>query len=245
MGEEKTTRHRSPRRLLKGFWFLVICAAIVAIVVYSPIFVVRQINVTGNTYLSKDEVCRIAGVYQGEPMFRLETDTAVRTLTKDLRIEQASVRRIMPNILEIQIKERKPAATIACEYGYLDIDHEGMVLDAYLTLKKMPIPMITGISLRDMYVGDEVRDENIRRALTYLQALDEASLNQISEVSLASPEHVIAYTTGAVQIRLGALERLEEKAALTKTFLQDLKTARHPIEYVDFNYTAPFIRFKS
>ena len=230
MGEEKTTRHRSPRRLLKGFWFLVICAAIVAIVVYSPIFVVRQINVTGNTYLSKDEVCRIAGVYQGEPMFRLETDTAVRTLTKDLRIEQASVRRIMPN---------------ACEYGYLDIDHEGMVLDAYRTLKKMPIPMITGISLRDMYVGDEVRDENIRRALTYLQALDEASLNQISEVSLASPEHVIAYTTGAVQIRLGALERLEEKAALTKTFLQDLKTARHPIEYVDFNYTAPFIRFKS
>ncbi len=245
MEEHETIRRRSPRRILKGMLFLLICSGLLAIVVYSPLFVVRQIHVSGNTYLGQDEICRIAGIYQGEPLFQLETDTAARTLMKDLRIEDASVRRIFPSQLDIQVKERMPVATVACEYGYLDIDREGCVLDAYRTLKKMPIPMITGISLHDMYIGDKVSDAKVQHVLYYLQSLDASALNQLSEVSIAVPDKVVVYTTQAVQIRLGGLDRLDEKAKLTETFLRDLKTAKHPIDYADFTYTAPFIKFKS
>lgn len=245
MEDVEKKRYRSLKRLGKGFLFLAVCAILTAIVVYSPLFVVRQINVTGNTCLSRIEVCRIAGVDYGQPIFRLETDAATKNLLKDLRIEQATIRRVLPDGLDIQIKERVAVATVACEYGYLDIDPEGKVLEAYRTLKKMPLPMITGIMTHDLYIGDEIDDENLKKAMLYLQQMDETSRNQISEISLASPEHVIAYTKVGVQIRLGALDRLEEKAALTKKFLEDLKVAKHPIEYVDFTYTAPFIRFKT
>ena len=47
-----------------------------------------------------------------------------------------------------------------------------------------------------------------------------------------------------MQIRLGKLERLEEKARLTEDFLQDQQTSPYTVEYVDFSYEVPVIRLK-
>ena len=106
----------------------------------------------------------------------------------------------------------------------------------------MAIPMITGIILHDVYIGDDVDDESVKKVLYFLQQLDESSLNQISEIAVQPTGYLTAYTMNSVQIRLGKMERLEEKASLTRSFLEDLKTSTRPIEYVDFNFTAPFIK---
>ena len=239
----RTGPHRSFRRLRKGILFFLICSGIVGIVVYSPIFVLREIHVTGSRYLSEQEIARIAGVYMGEPLFRLETDEVTKRLMQYLRIEEATVRRSLPGGLDFTIRERTPVATVACEYGYLDIDRRGKVIDSYRTLKNMPIPMITGVAVRDLYIGDDVDDATVKEILYFLQQLDEASLNQISEVAITGENYLVAYTTKSVPIRLGALERLDEKAMLTEDFLQDLDSNPHQVEYVDFNYTRPIIKF--
>ena len=159
-------------------------------------------------------------------------------------MEEVTVKRELPFTLEVEIKERKPVATIVCDYGYLDLDRQGKVIDSYKTLKLMQIPMITGAPMRDLYIGDDVTDEMVKKILFFLQQLNEASLNKLSEIAIIGPEYVVAYTNTAkaVQIRLGKLERLEEKAQLTEDFLQDLELNPHKVEYVDFNYTAPFIK---
>ena len=137
-----------------------------------------------------------------------------------------------------------PVATLACEYGYLDIDRQGKVIDSYRTLKNMPIPMVTGVQVRDLYIGDDIQDGMVKDILYFLQQLDEASLNQISEVAITGPNYIVAYTTKSIPIRLGTLERLEEKARLTEDFLRDLSSNPHVVEYVDFNYTTPFIKLQ-
>ena len=240
--EKRIIKRRSPRRILKGFLFIVICTAIVGILVYSPIFVLRHVQVDGAVYLKKEELVRISGIYMGEPLFQLETDQVTKRLLQDLRIEEALVRRQLPSTLEITIKERMPVATVACEYGYLDIDRQGKVIDSYRTLKNMPIPMITGVQVRDLYIGDDVEDEMVKKILSFLQQLDDVSLNQLSEIAITGPDYLVAYTTNSVQIRLGILERMEEKARLTQDFLKDLATNPYQVEYVDFNYTTPFIK---
>ena len=104
--------------------------------------------------------------------------------------------------------------------------------------------MITGATVHDMYIGDDVEDEHVQKILDFLELLDAASLNKISEVAIVAENYVVAYTATerSVQIRIGALERLEEKAKLTQDFLRDLDNNPNAVEYVDFNYTAPFIK---
>ncbi|MBO4780432.1 MAG: ATPase, partial [Selenomonadaceae bacterium] len=122
--------------------------------------------------------------------------------------------------------------------------HNGTILDSYKSLKSMPIPMITGVTVRDLYIGDEVDDELIKKILGFLQMLNEETLNRLSEIAVVEESYIVLYsaTARSVQIRIGKLERLEEKANLTEDFLSNLEKNPHEIEYVDFNYTSPFIK---
>lgn len=235
---------RSPRRILKGLLFIAIVGLLVAIAVYAPIFKVMDIRVSGNGYVPVADIERIAGVERGMPFFRLETDETSKRLLKDLRIESASVRRVFPGTIQIDVTVRHPVATVPTVYGYVDVDGNGVVLDAYRTLKHMPIPIITGFVLPDHYIGDNIADGSLLAALKYLQALEERPRSQISEVSLKDPSHIIAYTTRSVPIRLGNTERMDEKAALTDSFLNDSRTAQGDVEFVDFSYTSPVIKLK-
>ena len=243
MAKAKKQR-RSRRRLFKGIIFLLVSGIILGVVVYFPLFTLREIKLVGANYLTAEDIIKIGNIYLGEPLFQLETDQVASRLMKDLRVEDVTVRRNLPNALEVTIKERKPVATIVCDYGYLDLDRQGVVIDSYKNLKTMQIPMITGATVRDLYIGDEVQDPTVKKILEFLQRINENSLNKISEISIKSPDYLIAYTNTekAVQIRIGKPERLEEKAHLTEDFLEDLDKNPNRVEYVDFNYTAPFIK---
>ena len=237
-------RRRRFGRLFRGIIFLFVSAMVLSFFVYVPFFTLENIKLVGAKYLTQEDVMRIGEIYIGEPLFKLETDQVQSRLSKDLRVEEVTVKRNLPHTLEVTIKERRPIATVACNYGYLDLDHDGTVLDSYKSLKTMNIPMINGVRVRDLYIGDKVDDELIKKILDFLQRLDENTLNGISEVAFVEEDYVVMYTATerAVQIRIGKLERLDEKARLTEDFMRDLETNPHPVEYVDFNYTAPFIK---
>ncbi|MCR5440012.1 cell division protein FtsQ [Selenomonas sp. WCT3] len=235
---------RSPRRIIKGLLFLLICGSIMGIAIYSPLFTFQRLILNGNAYLSSDDVMDIGRIQKGRPLFQLKTDEITQNLMHDLRIESAVVRRRLPDTIEIDITERVPVATAICDYGYIDFDRQGKVIHSYRSLHKMPIPLITGTTLHDLYIGDDNKDERVAQILMFLQRLNADALNQISEINMTNPEQITAYTTNSVQIRLGNMDRMEEKAKLTQEFLDNLPNSRHPIEYVDFSYTAPFIRLK-
>ena len=237
-------RRRNFGRFFRGLIFLVVSAAVLCIFVYTPFFTLNEIRLTGAKYITEEDILRVGNIYMGEPLFQLETNVVQSRLAKDLRIEEVSVRRHLPHTLEIKIKERRPLATIQCDYGYLDLDHNGVVLDSYKTLKTMQIPMITGAAVRDLYIGDTIDDEIVKKILGFLQMLNEETLNRLSEIAIVEKDYIVMYsaTDRPVQIRIGKLERLEEKAHLTEDFLSNLASNPHPVEYVDFNYTSPFIK---
>ncbi len=237
-------RRRSLRRFFRGLIFIVVSAAVLGFFVYVPFFTLSEIKLDGAKYLTEEDILRVGGIYMGEQLFRLETDVVQSRLSKDLRIEEVSVRRKLPHTLEIKIKERRPLATVSCDYGYLDLDRNGVIIDSYKTLKTMQIPMITGAAVRDLYIGDAVEDEHVKKILDFLQRLDEETLNLLSEIAIVESDYIVMYsaTERPVQIRIGKLERLDEKARLTEDFLRDLEMNPHAVEYVDFNYTAPFIK---
>ena len=240
-------RRRMRRRLgrvFRGLVFLVVSATVLGFFVYVPFFTLNEIRLVGAQYLTEEDIIKVGDIYMGEQLFRLETDVVQSRLAKDLRIEEVSVRRKLPHTLEVTIRERRPLATVMCDYGYLDLDRNGVVLDSYKSLKTMQIPMITGARVRDLYIGDAVENEEVKRILDFLERLNEETLNRLSEISIVEEDYIVMYsaTDNPVQIRIGKLERLDEKAQLTEDFLRDLETNPHKIEYVDFNYTTPFIK---
>ena len=232
----------SSRRILKGAFYLLGATAVIAALIYSPLFTFQQLVVRGNVQLDAAELCEIARIQYGQRLFELKTDAMTTNLLHDLRIESAVVRRQLPNKIEMDIVERIPVATVACDYGYLDFDRQGKVIASYRTLKGADIPIITGVKLRDLYIGDNNDNPQVAKVIAFLSKIDPADIGQISEVNITVPTAVVAYTKTALPIRLGELDHIPEKAGLTQDFLQDQKTTRHAVEFVDFSYDAPFIK---
>ncbi|MCR5030520.1 MAG: FtsQ-type POTRA domain-containing protein [Selenomonadaceae bacterium] len=222
--------------------FLGIVAVAVAAVVYLPVFKLSYISVAGNSYIPTEDIYRIAGIYKGQHMFQVETDKALQNLRKDLRIEQAVVKRTFPNGIFIEVEERRPIACVPCEFGFLDLDRKGMVLNAYRVRHLQTTPLLVGVQVSDLYIGDKVQDEKLLLSLDYLSRLEDNDLGQIVEMNLADPVfRVVARTTNAAEIRIGELDRLEEKATYTKSFLEELRTTTTPIPYIDLTTSAPYI----
>lgn len=209
----------------------------------SPIFVLKTVNIQGNRFVQDEDIIRIAGIRLGENLFQLQTDEIKRTLTKDLRIEQAVVQRSFPSQLDISISERVPLAIIKCDYGYLELGKGGIVLDAHRTLRDMPVPMISGVGVADLFVGDVVDDEQVGRVLRFLDAAGENTVKSLSEVAITNPDDVTLYA-GSVQIRLGALSGLDNKVDVTKSVISELQQTKHPIAYVDARFDVYSVRLR-
>lgn len=233
--EPKEKRTISSKAIIKLLGGLVV-ALVLLMVALSPIFVLKTVEIKGNYQIPDSEILRISGVTMGENMFQLETDDIKRTLMKDVRLEQAIVKRVYPSRLEIQIIERRPLAIVQYEYGFLELSRGGTVLGVYKTIRNMSVPIITGLQVPDLFVGDTLQDEQADTVLKYLEKLDDSTIKSISEINISDPYNVVVYVSKSVQIKMGKLSSLEGKNDITESVVNEIQQARYPIEYVDARF---------
>jgi len=231
-------------RWFMGLLFMLILFITGLLFIKSSYFTVGSVIVEGNKYISIEEVYRIADIPESINIFSLNTANINTRLKNDLRIAETDVSRKFPGTIVIHIKERNPMAYVASNYGFVEIDKQGVVLAVYKNLKQIKVPMITGVRLEHEYISDTVANPSIKNILMYLSLLNEVTLNQLSEINIKSPEEFVVYTINSIPIRLGTGERLADKAKLTNDILHELSDKKVVVEYIDLTYASPVIKFK-
>ena len=244
MEEDKKAQRSSKGKFTSNAILLLIISFCIFYLLTLPSFHIGTVTITGNNILTEDELFNIAQIPKPYNVLNVNVTETEKRLKRDLRVEKVTVTRKMFTEIVINIEERKPICYIACDYGFLQLDKNGVILTAVKNVKKFNLPIITGMVLENLYIGDIVNDVNIKSMLEYLAMLDEATLNKLSEVNISNQDYFLVYTTNSVQIKLGNKERLAEKANLTKTLLQELSSKNMKVEYIDLNYATPFMKFK-
>lgn len=240
---------RKEKNPMSGLGFIGLLLVLIILIaglllIKSSYFSVGSVIVEGNKYVSVEEVYRIADIPASINIFNLNTGNIKTRLMHDLRIAETNVSRQFPGTIIITIKERKPIAYVASNYGFLELDGQGVVLAIYKNIKQVNVPMITGIRLENQYIGDAIENVIIKNIVQYLSLLDEGTLNQLSEVNVKSSEQIVAYTVNSMYLRLGNSERLSDKAKLTNEILHELNGKKIQAEYIDLNFASPVIKFK-
>lgn len=242
-----SVRTESRVRLEKFFVLLSLCVIVlIALIAFlnSPFFAVASVQVEGANYLAKEDILKLANLPARVNIFRVNIEQIKSRLSKDLRIQNADVSRNFPTTVIIKIIERRPIAYLASGYGFVQIDKQGIVLAAMKSIKDMKAPMITGITLKNIYIGDKVKQNNILPLLTYLSELDEFSFNQLSEINVKSSGEMIVYTLDSGYIRLAIVKNAVDKAKLTNQILHEINDKKLAIEYIDLTYTSPYLKIK-
>ena len=239
----KSRQFISKRNIVRGLIGLFSILMLIFII-NSPLLKIGYVKVTGNSYLPREDVLQIARIKEPLNIFSVQTDVIQDYLQNDLRIDTAKVWRDFPNCLNIEITERLPVAVMNCNYGYVNLDKNSVVIDIYTDAKKIQKPVITGMVLQDVYIGDSINDDTVKKILVYLGLLNNEVLSQIRQVNIADKEHIELYTVKGTKIILGNLEDVEKIAEKTQEIFKDVSTTTIPVEYIDLSYSRPVLKIK-
>jgi cell division protein FtsQ len=165
-----------------------------------------QIQLAGNRNVSRGQVLEIFGGDISRNIFLISLEDRKRQLEQIPWIESATVMRLLPNRLSVEIHERTPLAYAQVGSQIKVVDNGGVLMDTPPGIR-FAFPVILG------FTGAEplsTRSARVRIYQALMRELDSGGNNyshDINEVDLADPEDVKVTVTderGEVLIHLGA-----------------------------------------
>lgn len=174
------------------------CVFAARFALYSPSVLLEkpdQIEVRGNHIVSREAVRQQFVHDRGRSVLLISLDARRSQLQEIPWVEQASVQRILPNRIRVELSERTPIA-------FMRNGSELALMDAHGVLLYRPVgeefhfPVVTGIS------ENLPREERERRMQTYQEFLNAADLvragsrDNVSEVDFSNPRDLRVVMTG-------------------------------------------------
>ena len=129
----------------------------------SSYFAVNKVTWVGNQYLSMEEIAPWAGPVAGENIFRVDLGEISQKLAKHPWVQTASIRRVFPQGLHINITERIPFARIQLDQIYM-MDSYGVLLGP-AEEKFYGLPLLTGIAVKNPTPGYNVANKEVTGGL--------------------------------------------------------------------------------
>jgi cell division protein FtsQ len=235
------------------FVWTVICAAGVTMVIvagrfllYSPqVLLLKsdQIELLGNHTVSREAVLQPFAHDHNRSVLRISLDDRRTELEQMPWVESASVMRILPNRIRVELTERTPIAFLRNGTDLALIDAHGVILDRP-DGEDLHFPIVTGLP------EGMPREEREKRMETYQEFLRDADLvrsgsaDRVSEVDLSNAKDLRVVMTGlangndsqAVTIHFGSGDFSGKYRMLVENFAQWQANAGH-VQSIDLQYS--------
>jgi len=238
------------RRIL--VWTIVGATGVTAAVVtsrfllYSPqVLLLKpdQIDLLGNHIVSREAVLQPFARDRNRSVLRIPLDARRSQLEQLPWVESASVQRILPNRIRVELTERTPIAFLRNGTQLALIDAHGVILDRP-DGEDLHFPIVSGLP------ESMPREEREKRIQTYQEFLRDADLirsgssDRVSEIDLTNAKDLRVVMSGlssandsqAVTIHFGNSDFTAKFRMLVDNFAQWQANAGH-VQSIDLQYS--------
>jgi cell division protein FtsQ len=106
--------------------------------------VLKKIVITGNEVLKRGDILKLADVRIGEKLFDVQLDAIRRRIEKHRFVKLAHVYRNLPDVLIIEVIERRPVAMINSRGRIYLLDEDGNIMRYEVAGRVFNVPLISG-----------------------------------------------------------------------------------------------------
>lgn len=226
-------RHRSHvrRRLIRvlvPILVVLIIAALVWVVWFSPVFEARSVEVKGNSQASTEEIVAAARVPLGTPLIRIDTN-AIRARVREVPpVADANVTRSLTGTVQISVTERIGLYVIPVASQYLVVDSTGT---GFLTVAAVP----EGLPVVNLTVEATPESQRLMTdAATIISALPDSVRTQMIQMGAETPDTFTIDLANDSEILWGSAEDSALKAQVIDSLLgvnahyYDVSSPSHP-----------------
>ncbi|MGA2812464.1 MAG: FtsQ-type POTRA domain-containing protein [Candidatus Acidiferrum sp.] len=155
----------------------------------------EQIELSGNRIVSRESVLQTFLSDRSHSVVSVPLDARRSEIEQLPWVESATVERILPNHLRVELTERTPIAFLRIGNELALVDAQGVILDRPEG-EDLHFPIVTGIS------EDLPREQREKRMQIYQEFIKDidlvrpASSDRVSEIELANPKDLRVVMTG-------------------------------------------------
>jgi cell division protein FtsQ len=191
-----------------------------------------QLEVSGNRRVTRAQIMDVMGGDIGRNVFFIPLAERQKQLEEIPWVEGASVMRLLPNRIKIDIRERTPVAFVQINSRIALIDAHGVVMELPSgAARKYSFPVIVGFGDAEPLSTRAARMKIYSQLVRDLDSSGAHYSQGISEVDLSDPDDVKITTSdadGAVLVHLGSSDYLER----FKTYISHLQEWRQQVQKV-------------
>ena len=202
-----------PQKFLVAAVVFMTAAALVLIFLFSPLFHVSDVIITGNIRTESEEIIGRLRIHETSNLIFFRTWSARERLMENFFIGNVVFRRELPNILHVHIEERRLAAYVEHLGFFLYLDDFGRVVDIRGYTQE-PRPTLVGLSIRSFQLGEllDVPDTIAFHAVVHYSMLlyHHGFIERITHLDVSDPDN-IRILVNYWEFNMGGVLRADEK----------------------------------
>lgn len=223
--EIKRRKRQKTFKIIKYLMLLALFITLIVVTMFSPLFNIKNIIVTGNEQITQNEIISLSEVKIGENTYKISKHKVKEKIKENAYIEDVIIKRKLPSELQISIVERKPAFMI--EYGatFVYINNQGYMLE--ISTEKLELPILQGIQTEttNFIEGNRLENNDLQKMNTVIKIMEIAENNEMAElitrIDIENEENYkILLETKEKTIYLGNSTNLNTKILSAKAVLE-------------------------
>jgi cell division protein FtsQ len=201
----------------------------------------ENIDATGLAQVSRADVLPVFGEDIGRNIFHVPISLRRKQLEEIPWVERATVMRVLPDQIRINLVERKPVAFTRQGQQVGLVDANGVLLSmpaATMAQHHYSFPVLTGIDPGDPLASRSARMAVYERLLAELDANNQHLSDQISEIDLTDPEdaRVLMAEQGADILAHFGQDRFLDRYQRYKAHIAEWRQQYPKLAAVDLRY---------
>ena len=165
------------------------------------LFMVRTVDVTEMQRVSRDEVLALLDLPSDRGLLRTDPAALKRALETHPWIRRATVRRVFPDTLAVDVQEREPVAILRTGARDFLVDYEGVLLAERLPQGDESLPVLKGVDYVEAVFREPWTAERLQTGIALAGLLGQA-VGRPPVVDLGTPGDFVAYDAG-LRLRFG------------------------------------------
>lgn len=214
------------RAKFKIFLTILILAGIMVFLLSSDIFSLKNIYVTGNKTIPKDDIIKLSRLQYGQNLFKMNKKKIYKYMFNNPKIKAIRIKRVLPSGISLDIIEREAIAAIPYLGSFLNIDEEALIVEVTGLSQGAGIPVVEGLSFDDFKTGEEIIVENkeqLDTAMEILLALKNADISKdIKLINVKDIENIELIANNDISLIIRN-HNLDYKIQMAKLIMEDLK----------------------
>lgn len=231
----------------KLYLYIIIAGLILVclIVMFSPVFSITSVDITGIEKLNKDYVMKTSGLDTMPNIFAFNSRKAIKLLKTNNYVDQVKIKKSFPDKVTLTITERHLSGYVEYMGSYLYIDENGRVLESVSHFTEK-LPVIVGLEFSEFSIGSILNVDNqssFDTVVTLAKLFDKYEMEaEVIRIDVSKDEDIHLYIYN-IDVEFGDIRDADLKIRTIKEILSKMPnsdTARGFLDIKNINVSPRF-----